>query len=757
MAYPQAKHLLIGSSLFTTNMQGKCRGNVVAYRATDLHDQARSSVLPPHHTNGLSIYAQTRHGLELSREGKPIMHRNQLVVCLIAPITLTIFLIGKVFLPLNQTTSHNPNSILHSSASTLGHPGVKSKLTGIGDLVYGNGPVIHSPNVYAIFWGPASEWTTPGVSSGVIQFFKDVSGSSFENVLTQYYDINGVHLTNSSPLIDTYYDTSPVSTYCSGNVFDERQMKMEVSNVVYNKGWPSATNNIYFLFLPSGYSAASTCVSAPGCGAHTTDDTDRFGLPLTTVKPMAYIAYPTTVPDPKLRGNCYANQAQTISDSLSNAAAHELFETITDPDPSWANGWYDHKQHLEVQPNGKTKLVDNGEIGDKCSDEHRTYVTIGSHNYTGMQAMYSNASHSCVPGDPSPTPTPLPTTTTAIPPTATPPPPTATPIPPANPAYNYMINGDFENGNTGWNVWPGMAGTDGDASTNGNWTPPGPQSGNFERIHYKAANFEVSTYSNVLTLPQPGWYTVSGWFRTSGNPSTGSVFVVHDASNLDSQANWVGSQILPTGLGNWTQYNITVQMPSTQMIVEVYTKACGGCWTTFDNLTVNPNFTPPAQPPTATATTTPITNLAVNGGFDNGSSNWNVWPGSNYTTYGPGVTGNDPYQGTGFGATNTSQSGGGIYQDISQNINPGDTFCASSEVVTQGASGGASGNFYLFLDGGTTESEGMVRASPTCRVVIIGSRNKMCVTATVGPQQLAGTVLSHPERPNSPDGCSQCA
>src|SRR5271165_6282288 len=84
-----------------------------------------------------------------------------------------------------------------------------------------------------------------------------------------------------------------------------------------------------------------------------------------------------------------------------------------------------------------------------------------------------------------------------------PPPPTPTPVPqtPPNTAYNYLTNGCFANGNTGWNVWPG---TDGDASTNGNWYPPNPNGCSAERIHYKATNFEVSTYSNVINLPQTG-------------------------------------------------------------------------------------------------------------------------------------------------------------------------------------------------------------------------------------------------------------
>jgi len=96
-------------------------------------------------------------------------------------------------------------------------------------------------------------------------------------------------------------------------------------------------------------------------------------------------------------------------------------------------------------------------------------------------------------------------------------------------------------------------------------------------------------------------------------------------------------------------------------------------------------------------------NLAQNGGFNSGLGYWSLWPSSNWATYGAGVTGNSPYEGSQFASTNTTTSGGGIYQDISLTINTGDTFCASAQVVTQGTAGGGSGAFALFLRYNTDE------------------------------------------------------
>jgi len=96
--------------------------------------------------------------------------------------------------------------------------------------------------------------------------------------------------------------------------------------------------------------------------------------------------------------------------------------------------------------------------------------------------------------------------------------------------------------------------------------------------------------------------------------------------------------------------------------------------------------------------------IAKNGGFNNGVNNWTVVPGSQSATYGPGTTGNNPYEGSGFAATNTTVSEGGIYQDINLTVNAGDTFCANAQVATQGTARGAGGRFAIWLAGGTQQN-----------------------------------------------------
>lgn len=91
-------------------------------------------------------------------------------------------------------------------------------------------------------------------------------------------------------------------------------------------------------------------------------------------------------------------------------------------------------------------------------------------------------------------------------------------------------------------------------------------------------------------------------------------------------------------------------------------------------------------------------NLLTNPGFNSGNFNyWHLWANTNWAIYHANQVGNNPYEGSYFAATNTWQSPGSFYQDVSRTINTGDIYCASAQVGTQGTSGGASGQIALFF------------------------------------------------------------
>ncbi|GIH02343.1 hypothetical protein Rhe02_04100 [Rhizocola hellebori] len=123
-------------------------------------------------------------------------------------------------------------------------------------------------------------------------------------------------------------------------------------------------------------------------------------------------------------------------------------------------------------------------------------------------------------------------------------------------------------------------------------------------------------------------------------------------------------------------------------------------------------------------------NLAVNGGFNLGFAPWQVMPQTNIAVYGPGVTGNEPYEGTQFAATNSTDGNGGIFQDVPVAINAGDTFCGSTQVATQGAGSGASGTFVIWGLDGSGGSEASYKAFTNLPGGNAWTQIQTCFTAT---------------------------
>jgi surface antigen len=106
--------------------------------------------------------------------------------------------------------------------------------------------------------------------------------------------------------------------------------------------------------------------------------------------------------------------------------------------------------------------------------------------------------------------------------------------------------------------------------------------------------------------------------------------------------------------------------------------------------------------------------LASNGGFENGWGPWSAYPGTstNWVDYQSGqVSGESARSGLHYGATNTSSGGGGIYEDVAVSTSPGQVVCASAWVRNQYPSSGGSGQFVVWLLGGSYNENGVASFS----------------------------------------------
>ena len=266
-----------------------------------------------------------------------------------------------------------------------------------GNLSYHGGPVMHTNQTYAIYWGPnaGSNTFSANYASTINGFLTNVGAVSgaTTNVYfsdTQYTDGSGP-ISYSSHFAGSVTDTSAYPTSgCSDTVaatnvcLSDAQIQAEVQRIATLNGWnPSADNqSMFFVFTAKNVGScfdASHCAFSYYCAYHG-DFTGTNGVHYI----YANQPYTNTAPS-----SCGTGQApnDADADSTINVTSHEHNEAITDPD---GNAWFDRK---------------GAENGDKCAWNFGTalggasgakynQVINGAHYY--LQQEWSNARSGCV-------------------------------------------------------------------------------------------------------------------------------------------------------------------------------------------------------------------------------------------------------------------------------------------------------------------------------------------------------------------------
>jgi hypothetical protein len=221
-------------------------------------------------------------------------------------------------------------------------------------LIYRNGPLITSVEIFTIFWGaPWQQEPSAGILAQMNQFFDFVLSSILMDQLSEYsvagQSIGHGKRTGSITL------TTPAP---SASVTDQAIQQLLQREIPGNAAFPQPSpNTLYFVFLPSGTTVVqdgrSSCQQF--CGYH-----DVIG---------SRIFY-AVMPFPDCPG-CLGGVPQL--DALTSTSSHELCEAITDPIPG--QGWYDDA---------------NGEIGDICAWKSKK---IGKFT---VQLEWSNRADKCL-------------------------------------------------------------------------------------------------------------------------------------------------------------------------------------------------------------------------------------------------------------------------------------------------------------------------------------------------------------------------
>ena len=196
------------------------------------------------------------------------------------------------------------------------------------DINYHNGPVLHSINVYYIWYG---DWNglDPTGPPILTDFVSNEGGSSYFDINTTYGDTTG-----GVPNAVTLAGQTTVAGN-STSLADNDIANIVATALVQFGGTPD-TNGVYFVLTAPGINETSGFLTTY-CGWHNHGNFPNGG----TTSDIKY-AFVGNASGPSL-GNCAEQTSSSPNgdpgaDAMVSVIAHELEETATDPD---LNAWYD--------------------------------------------------------------------------------------------------------------------------------------------------------------------------------------------------------------------------------------------------------------------------------------------------------------------------------------------------------------------------------------------------------------------------------
>lgn len=230
-----------------------------------------------------------------------------------------------------------------------------ASITSSDDLIDHGGPILPDVHVYALWWGPPSDFPSD-MKSSTETFFSSLSGSNYLGIVNQYLRGSSASVSFARSITDT---STPPST-----IID---MEQALCSELAANGMAPDAKGIYFIY-PSTPPPAGTCGSHGTVGCNGTNSV------------VAVVENPTgSVCDASSALHC--NGLTSGTQSLIDSSAHELMESITDPELPHA--WMDGA---------------GAEVADKCDWQFSACVQLGSQDWQ-LQELYSNAAHACVQGE----------------------------------------------------------------------------------------------------------------------------------------------------------------------------------------------------------------------------------------------------------------------------------------------------------------------------------------------------------------------
>jgi hypothetical protein len=246
---------------------------------------------------------------------------------------------------------------------------------------YHGGPIMpNTPNVYLIWYGNWAGGPKPSDSRGTVSlvraFVTGISGSGYEMINSTYgdnnFDVTGlVNLAGQVVLLN----------YPFGKNLSEAQIGTIVSKVISKGKLPSDTNGVYFVITTSDVNVGNGAFCGFYCGWHTNAKFNGDDIK------YSFVGNPDRCPN-SCEEQTQSPNNNSGADGIVNILAHELEESISDPDVGTGPyAWYQDRSGGENADLCAWKFGDllGGQIGNGGFNE-----TFGGHNWL-IQMNWENA------------------------------------------------------------------------------------------------------------------------------------------------------------------------------------------------------------------------------------------------------------------------------------------------------------------------------------------------------------------------------
>jgi len=192
-------------------------------------------------------------------------------------------------------------------------------------ITYHGGPVmLGQVNIYYIWYG---NWSGNSANTILTDFANNIGGSPYFSINAGYSQSSPQQFVSGN----VHYSGSIVDSYSQGMSLTDASVQTIVSSAIASSALPNDANGVYFVLASADVDETSGFCTTY-CGWH------RFGTISNSNIKYSFVGNSDRCPSACERQASVSPNGNTGADGMASIIAHELSESVTDPN---LNAWFD--------------------------------------------------------------------------------------------------------------------------------------------------------------------------------------------------------------------------------------------------------------------------------------------------------------------------------------------------------------------------------------------------------------------------------